>query len=127
MSANGRPHTAPGGERELAPEVITRIVLRPVATSLPLGFLAFGVGTILLTALELQWVPLDQGTTLMVMVLAFVVPLEVLAGIFAFLARDSGAATALSLLGAAWATTALTVRSAWGPARDDVPGPRRAA
>jgi hypothetical protein len=38
MSATGRPHTAPGGERELAPEVITRIVLRPVATSLPLGF-----------------------------------------------------------------------------------------
>ena len=45
----------------------------------------------------------------MVMVLAFVVPLEALAGIFAFLARDSGAATALSLLGAAWAETAPTV------------------
>ena len=36
---------------------MTRIVLRPVASSLPLGFLAFGVGTILLTALELKWVP----------------------------------------------------------------------
>jgi hypothetical protein len=45
----------------------------------------------------------------MVMVLAFVVPLEVLAGVFAFLARDSGAASALTMLGAAWATTALTV------------------
>jgi hypothetical protein len=32
---------------------MTRIVLRPVASSLPLGFLAFGTGTILLTALEL--------------------------------------------------------------------------
>jgi succinate-acetate transporter protein len=38
-----------------------------------------------------------------------VAPLEALAGIFAFLARDSGAATALSMLGAAWAATALTV------------------
>lgn len=72
-------------------------MLRPVATSLPLGFLAFGAGTILLTALELKWVPPAQGATLIVMVLAFVVPLEALAGIFAFLARDSGAATALTV------------------------------
>jgi uncharacterized protein len=41
-------------------------------------------------------------------VLAFVVPLELLAGVFAFLARDSGAATALALLGAAWAGVAVT-------------------
>ena len=39
-------------------------MLRPVATSLPLGFLAFGAGTILLTALELRWVPPAQSTTL---------------------------------------------------------------
>jgi len=91
------------------PEAMTRIVLRPLASSLPLGFFAFGTGSILLTALELKWVPVSQGSALMVMVLAFVVPLEVLAGVFAFLARDSGAASALSMLGAAWATTALTI------------------
>jgi hypothetical protein len=91
------------------PEAITRIVLRPVASSLPLGFFAFGAGTILLSALELAWVPPTQGSTLMVMVLAFVAPLEVVAGVFAFLARDSGAATALTMLGAAWTATALTV------------------
>lgn len=94
---------------ELTPESITRIMLRPVASGLPLGFLAFGTGTILLTALELQWVPTAQGSTLVVMVLAFVAPLELLAGVFAFLARDSGAATALSTLGAAWVATSLTV------------------
>lgn len=91
------------------PEAITRIVLRPVASSLPLGFFAFGTGTILLTALELKWVPVSQGSVLMVMVLAFVVPLETVAGVFAFLARDSGAASALTMLGAAWATAALTI------------------
>jgi GPR1/FUN34/yaaH family len=88
------------------PEAITRTMLRPVASSLPLGFLAFGTGSVLLTALELHWVPVAQGSTLMVIVLAFVAPLEALAGLFAFLARDSGAATALSMLGAAWAATA---------------------
>jgi hypothetical protein len=91
-----------------------------VASSLPLGFLAFGVGTVLLTALELQWVPLAQGRSLMLLVLALVVPQEVLAGVFAFLARDGGAATGLSLLAAAWAGTAITVLS--GP-----PGARSAA
>jgi succinate-acetate transporter protein len=103
------PDGQPGGRGELAPEAITRIMLRPVASSLPLGFLAFGTGTILLTALELQWAPLAQGKTLMLIVLAFVAPLEALAGIFAFLARDSGAATALAMLGAAWTAVALAV------------------
>ena len=114
VASNGR--AVPGTNRhghgvrgELTPEAMTRIVLRPVASSLPLGFLAFGVGTILLTALELEWVPLAQASSLMVMVLAFVAPLQALAGIFAFLARDSGAATALTMLGAAWTATALTV------------------
>lgn len=98
------------GERQdgFAPD-LTRIMLRPMASSLPLGFLAFGAGTILLTALELRWVPQQQGAALMVMVLAFVAPLEALSGIFAFVSRDVGAATALTLLSAAWAATSLTV------------------
>jgi uncharacterized protein len=94
----------------LAP--MTRIVLRPVASSLPMGFFAFGVGTVLLTSLELKWVPAAEGKELMTMALAFVVPLEALAGILAFLARDVGAATGLSVLAAAWAATSVTVRAA---------------
>jgi hypothetical protein len=47
----------------------------------------------------------------MAMVLAFVVPLEGLAAILAFLSRDTGAATGLAMLGCAWAATAVTVRS----------------
>jgi hypothetical protein len=108
-SAAGRDASGRVSPEAVSAEAMTRIVLRPVASSLPLGFLAFGVGTVLLTALELQWVPLAQGRSLMVLVLAFVVPLEALAGVFAFLARDGGAATGLSLLAAAWAGTALTV------------------
>ena len=47
--------------------------------------------------------PVTQARAVLMLVLVFVVPLELLAGVFAFLARDSGAATALTLLGAAWA------------------------
>lgn len=39
---------------------MTRIVLRPLASSLPLGFVAFGTGTVLLSAAELTWVPITQ-------------------------------------------------------------------
>lgn len=98
-----------GSPDGLAPGALTRIMLRPVASGLPLGFFAFGAGTMLLTALELHWVPVAQTRPLMLMVLAFVVPLEMLAGVFAFLGRDSGAATALMMLGAAWAATSVTV------------------
>jgi succinate-acetate transporter protein len=86
-----------------------RIVLRPLASSLPLGFFAFTVGTVLLSALELHWVPAAQDAQLMALVLAFVVPLEALSGLFAFLARDSGAATGLMTLSASWLATSLTV------------------
>jgi succinate-acetate transporter protein len=93
------------------PHSMTRIMLRPMASALPLGFFAFGTGTILLTVLELKWLPLAQDSQLMKMVLAFVVPLEVLAGLFAFVTRDVGAATALTVLGASWAATALVTLS----------------
>jgi succinate-acetate transporter protein len=112
MTSDATTGDGRAGADGLAPHNITRIVLRPLASSLPLGFFAFGVGTVLLTALELKWVPLAEGATLMTMVLAFVVPLEGLAGILAFLARDVGAASGLSVLGAAWAATAITVRGA---------------
>ncbi|MGH3223860.1 MAG: hypothetical protein ACRDPY_35155 [Streptosporangiaceae bacterium] len=92
-----------------------RLVLRPQASSLPLGFFAFGMGTILLSAVELHWTALAQTRPLMIMVLVFVAPLELIAGLFP--ARDVGAATGLSLLGAAWVATALTVLRAAGRAQ----------
>ncbi|MFF7355809.1 MULTISPECIES: GPR1/FUN34/YaaH family transporter [Streptomyces] len=100
--------TAPGPPR---PEALTRIMLRPLASSLPLGFFAFGTGSILLTAAQLQWVPLAQTRPLMLLVLVFVVPLQLLSAVFAFPARDSGAACGLSVLGCAWAGTALVTLS----------------
>ncbi|HEY5356130.1 MAG TPA: hypothetical protein VIJ82_00275 [Streptosporangiaceae bacterium] len=44
--ARGQPESG-SGSGQAGAEAITRIVLRPVASSLPLGFLAFGVGTVL--------------------------------------------------------------------------------
>ena len=39
----------------------TRVVLRPVATPLPLGFLALALATVAFSAVQLGWVAPDQG------------------------------------------------------------------
>ena len=96
-------------QRDAEAGAVFRVVLRPIASSLPLGFFAFTVGTVLLSAIELNWTPVATTGQVAILVLAFVAPLEVLSGVFAFLARDSGAATGLTTLSAAWAATAITL------------------
>jgi succinate-acetate transporter protein len=94
---------------ELRPDGVTRIMLRPLGSSLPLGFFAFGTASVLLTALELHWVPEQQTRQVMLLVLVFVVPLELVAAVFAFLARDAGAASAMGVFAGVWAGGALTM------------------
>ncbi|WP_084704413.1 GPR1/FUN34/YaaH family transporter [Phaeacidiphilus oryzae] len=90
-----------------SPDTAARIMLRPVASSLPLGFLAFGVASTLLTCLQLHWVEVGSSHQLALLALVFAVPLELLAAVFAFLARDAGAACALSVFAGVWAGTSL--------------------
>lgn len=93
MSTDGRRH-----ERQ------ARIVLRPIGSGLPLGFFSFGIGMLLLGSIALGWIPVaeqkDVGMTLM----AFVFPLELLACVMAFLARDTLGATTLGLFTTSWLT-----------------------
>lgn len=84
------------------PNELTRIVLRPLGSPLPLGFFAFATGTVLLSLQELRWMPLAQTHTMAIVLLAFVAPLELLACIFAFLARDSAAGTAMGIFSEFW-------------------------
>ena len=62
------------GDRESAPEALTRITLRPIANPLPLGFLALAGGTLLLSGLQLGWVEPAESHTLGLILIAFVVP-----------------------------------------------------
>lgn len=89
-----------------------RIVLRPVASSAPLAFYAFGVGTILYSALQLQWLSLQQTKPLAIILLAFVGPLEIVAGLIAYAARDAGVATAMLIFGALWIAVGLELYTA---------------
>ncbi|MFI8851131.1 GPR1/FUN34/YaaH family transporter [Streptomyces sp. 891-h] len=94
-------------EQQTPEPAAARIFLRPVASSLPLGLFSFGMGTILLSADQLHWVPLRHTGQLFVLMLVFVVPLQLLAGVLAFLARDSDAAASMPTLGATWGGTAV--------------------
>ena len=88
---------------------LTRIVLRPLASPLPLGFLALFVGSLLVSALELHWVPATQRHELAIALLVFTVPLQLICCLTGFLCRDVVACTGLGLLAGTWATLALTL------------------
>jgi succinate-acetate transporter protein len=86
----------------------TRIVLRPLGSPLPLGLLALAVAGLMFSLLSVGALATSDGTTVAIVVLAFSVPLQLLACIFALLARDTVAGTAMGLFAGAWLTAALS-------------------
>jgi succinate-acetate transporter protein len=93
--------TGPGDHSDAGSERV-RIVVRPLATALPLGLFAFGIGMVLLGALELHWIGESERSAVGWLLITFVFPLELAAGVTAILARDSTAATVLTLYAGSW-------------------------
>jgi uncharacterized protein len=91
VSTNGRRHFEQ-----------TRIMLRPVGSGLPLGFFAFAIGMLLLGCQAIGWIPVSEQHDVGLQLVAFVFPLELIATIFAFLARDTLGATTLGLFTTSW-------------------------
>jgi succinate-acetate transporter protein len=93
MGANGqRPEPPPA----------VRINLRPLGDPLPLGLFSFGIGMLLLAGESAGWIPSSELRQVGLIVAAFVFPLEGLAAILAFLARDTLASTVLGLFATSW-------------------------
>ena len=88
-------------------EDVTRIVLRPIASPLPLGFFAFGTGSILQSALQFGLIPQADTQNLALLFGVFVFPLELLAALLAYFARESIGATILSIIAFSWLGTAI--------------------
>jgi succinate-acetate transporter protein len=80
----------------------TRIMLRPIGSGLPLGFFSFGIGMLLLGCSAIGWIPVGEQKNVGMMLMAFVFPLELIATIVAFLARDTLGATTLGLFTTSW-------------------------
>lgn len=94
MSSNGHK----------AHEEQVRIFLRPIGSGLPLGFFAFAIGMLLLGTQALGWIPVSEQKDVGMTLTAFVFPLELVATIVAFLARDTLGATTLGLFTTSWLT-----------------------
>jgi len=109
--------TGPGAQAPDAPWTgesprATHVVLRPVASPLPLGFLALAVATTAFAALQLGWVAPAQGRPVALGVLALTVPMQLLAAVMGFLARDPVAATGMGILSGTWGATCLATLTA---------------
>ncbi|WP_347057069.1 GPR1/FUN34/YaaH family transporter [Blastococcus sp. HT6-30] len=89
----------------------TQVVLRPLATPLPLGFLALALATTVFSAVQLGWVPPEEGRVAGYTALFATVPLQLLASVFGFLSRDPVAATGMGVLSGTWAVAGLTTLS----------------
>lgn len=88
-------------------ENLSRVVVRPIGTPLPLGFLGLFGGSFLLAALELRWVPVTEAHLVALALLVFPVPLQGLTSVLAFQARDVATGTAMGVLSGTWAATGL--------------------
>jgi uncharacterized protein len=88
------------------------VALRPLANPLPLGFLALAIATLLVSGLQLGWLDAAEGRSIALILLAFVVPAQVLAAILGFLARDVVAGTAMAILAGSWLAIALVTLDA---------------
>jgi succinate-acetate transporter protein len=91
MSSNGARHVDQ-----------TRIMLRPIGSALPLGFFSFGIGMLLLGCSAIGWIPASEQKDVGMLLMSFVFPLELIATIVAFLARDTLGATTLGLFTTSW-------------------------
>ncbi|HET7589661.1 MAG TPA: hypothetical protein VFK14_05700 [Solirubrobacterales bacterium] len=78
---------------------------------LPLAFLALGVGTLTLSAIQLGWVPAGEGRDVAIVLIGFVFPLQLVAMIFAFLARDGAAAGGIGMIAGHWLVIGLVMIS----------------
>ena len=99
-----------------------QVVLRPIASPLALGFVGLAMGTTVLSALQLDWVPAAQQDTAAIALLTFVVPLQGLASVLGFLCRDAVAATGMGILSGTWAAVGWSLLTSAPGTTSDVLG-----
>jgi len=86
-----------------------QIVLRPIATPLPLGFAALALGTFVISGLQLGWLPESQTDQVAFAALGFTAPLQGVACIVGFRARDAVAASGMGILTGTWVIVGVTL------------------
>jgi uncharacterized protein len=106
----GKPEPRPGGDpvtvsspadAEPDPRAMTRIVLRPIGSPLPLGYFTVAIDNVLVSILQWGLLPFaDRRAVALIVLPAFVV--QAIVGIFALGARDSIAGTMMLSFATTW-------------------------
>jgi uncharacterized protein len=99
-----------------------RVMLRPLGNPLPLGFVGLAGGTLVVSALQLGWVPPADGKQVALVLIGFVVPLQLLASVLGYLARDVVAGTGMGVLSGTWLSVALITLTSPPGSTSDVLG-----
>jgi succinate-acetate transporter protein len=89
-----------------------RVVLTPIASPLPLTFAGLLLASVVLSGLELGWIPRAQTHEAGWVLIAVPIPLQLVASVFGFRGRSATAATGSSVLAAAWLGIALDLINA---------------
>lgn len=96
-----------------------RIVLRPLGTPMPLGFVGLAVATATLACLNLGWIPVAEQHQVALVLVAFAFPLQGLATILCFLARDAPSGAGIGVLAGTWLALGLILLTGAPGARSD--------
>jgi uncharacterized protein len=111
----GKPHAGDDAATVFDPakfepdlRAMTRIILRPIGSPLPLGFFTVAIDNVLVSALQWGLLPLTDRRAIAVIVFpAFIV--QAIVGIFAIGARDSAAGTLMLSFATTWLVDALVL------------------
>jgi succinate-acetate transporter protein len=104
VTGGGRPGSAEAMSASASAPTArrTEVVLRPIGNPLPLGLAGLVIASLILSGLDLGWVPIAQSKVIGIVLLTGAVPLQLLACAFALPARDGAAATSMGLLCVSW-------------------------
>jgi hypothetical protein len=88
---------------------VARVTLRPIGSPLPLGAFSLVPAGLLVAWLQIGWFAPSEGKSVAYLLLAFVVPLEIMASIFAFLGRDALVGTSFGIFAGTWLAFAVSI------------------
>jgi succinate-acetate transporter protein len=80
-----------------------RIYLRPIGSPLTIAMSGLAIGSLVQSGFDLRWFPVSQAVAVGVILLAAPFVLQLLASVFAYLARDGAAGAAIGVLATTWA------------------------
>jgi uncharacterized protein len=77
---------------------------------------------LLVSGLQLGWLSVSEGEQVLLILLAFVVPLQLITAVFGYLARDVIAGTGMGILAGTWLAIALVMHESPAGATSDALG-----